>query len=506
MSPRRYDPNVAEYKREQHFNTNLFENLLPRFDAKYRKNLQDDLMTDGTHINKIYEKISTKVPADKRSDSHLITFYTSSNRPVDSQHFFDIRLPMPIFTYIPTEFQILRQNISNKPFLDYSGKVGKPGWIQNLPCYMLDLNRVPLSLVSSSSSIPFIENIRSGIYRKHVHKGGKIAVYSSPNFLRFGGTNPSSTLDDYSKEIIDKCFQYAYWNLPSPLSEKTSRLDNFIFHGSNDIFYHNVVKFNKTLIRIISISEHYDTAKVLHNNLKFCHAKVSMLVDDGDKIYSEVRNVMLTKTIADSFKENEIFSGLILSQKIKNPRYVLVFGSLGKKIESGDLTSLFSIVMQKELQYLDETSSVTFVDKSNTILENTLKLIKDNSNANDVFNSSFKSNNDLKNNLKNSITELFPLYINDDENIHQLSTSVISYLLSHNSENLKNKKIISSIIKILNTAKINSNDWSNDTKSQLKISNRGTNPLTGNPLTLFMESAPKLVHLMVCSRIFSQKF
>ena len=260
------------------------------------------------------------------------------------------------------------------------------------------------------------------------------------------------------------------------------------------------------LIRIISISEHYDTARVLHNNLKFCHAKVSMLVDDGDKISSEVRNVMLTKTIADSFKENEIFSGLILSQKIKNPRYVLVFGSLGKKIESGDLTSLFSIVMQKELQYLDETSSVTFVDKSNTILENTLKLIKDNSNANGVFNSSFKSNNDLKNNLKNSITELFPLYINDDENIHQLSTSVISYLLSHNSENLKDKKIISSIIKILNTAKINSKDWSNDTKSQLKISNRGTNPLTGNPLTLFMESAPKLVHLMVCSRIFSQKF
>ena len=173
----------------------------------------------------------------------------------------------------------------------------------------------------------------------------------------------------------------------------------------------------------------------------------------------------------------------------------------GRKVSSEVLQKLYHEVNRMKLDHIHPKLAVILVGRDPA----SLSYIKQKQKSCDVTGiewEQFDFEEDITTDeLIDKIHEL-----NDDENIHQLSTSVISYLLSHNSENLKNKKIISSIIKILNTAKINSNDWSNDTKSQLKISNRGTNPLTGNPLTLFMESAPKLVHLMVCSRIFSQKF
>ena len=505
MSPKLYDSEDAEFKQQGNFNTKLFEELLPRYDARYNQFLKENLMDDCTSIKQIYEKLSTKFSRTERPNSHTISFHATSNT-FQPTSFFELKLPMAIFTYIPTSFRLLKTIVSNKPLLNNEERnyALKTGSTENTPCYALDFNRVSLSKSSFKGDFS-PPRIGSGLYTKYTHKG-KFVTFSSPNILLLGGSIPSPVIDDHSKEIIDKCFQYAYWNLSAPKKEKSSRLDNLIFHGGRDIFYDNVFKFNKTLIRIISIKKsHWESINLLKKNLKCYIAKVSILVDDGNNFFSELREVFLTETIADSFKDNDIFTGLILSQDNKKLPPI-VFGSLGNKIESNDLTPLFSIVMQKELQYLDENSSITFVDTLNNLLTNILELIKNNSNSNGVFNSSFQSIHDLENSLKNSIKELFPLYINDDGNIYQLSTTVISFLLSSNSEVLKNEKAILLIIKILNSAKINSNDWQNDTQSQLKISNKGSNPLTASILHLFMESAPKLVHLMVCSRIFSQKF
>jgi len=506
MTPRRYDPEDAEFKQENNFNTKLFEELLPRFDNRYGQNLQGNLMDDCTSIKQTYEKLSTKFSKDVRSNSYTISFHTTSNASQEAS-FFELKLPMPIFTYIPTKFGSLQIILSNNRFLKNPGEDIRviPGQVENMPCYTLDFNRVSLSKKGLKGRDPSIQKFSSGIYTKYTHKG-RFVTYSSPNILLLGGSISSPVIDDYSKGIIDKCFEYAYWNLPSPKEEKSSRLDNLIFHGGRDIFYHNVFKFNKTLIRILSIDKnHIDSLKILDKTLKFYTAKVSMLVDNGDKIFSEVHKVILTETIADLFKEGEIFTGLILSHNIK-PHYNLIFGSLGKKIEPDDLTSLVSLVMHKELQNLNETSSITFVDKLNNLSLTISELIKNNSNNDGVFNSSFQLISDREGSLKNSIENLFPLYLNDNGNIHQLSTTVISFFLSHNSEALKNQKAISLIIKILNTAIVNSNDWSDEARLQLKISNKGSNSLTAPTVSLFVESAPKLAHLMVCSRIFSQKF
>jgi hypothetical protein len=510
MTPKLYDSEDADFIQQDNSNTKFFEELLPRYDARYKQSLKEHLMDDCTSIKQIYEKLTKKFCRAERDSSHTISFHATSHTSQPAS-FFDLKLSMPIFTYIPTPFRLFPTLVSNKPLLNVGERppVFHAGLMENMPCYVLDFNRVSLSKKGFKGSSP--PNIGSGIYTKHTHKG-KFVIFSSPNFLKLGGSISSTTIDDYSKELIDKCFEYAYWNLPAPKKEKSSRLDNLIFHGGRDIFYDNVFKFNKTLIRIISIKQNRRIPiTLLKKSLKCYQAKVSVLVDDGNKIFSELRDVLLTETIAESFTKDDVFAGLILSQDNKILP-AIVFGSLGNKLEPDDLTSLVSLVMHKELQDLNQTSSITFVDTLNNLLTTISELIKNNSNYIGVFNPSFKSISDREDSLKNSIENLFPLYINDGGDIHQLSTTVISFLLSHNTgkynqEILKNKKAILLFIKILDSAIVNSNDWTDETQLQLKkLNKKGSDSLTAPIPLLFAESLPKLVHLMVCSRVFSQKF
>ena len=44
MSPKLYDSEDAEFKQQHNFNTKLFEELLPRYDARYNQFLKENLM------------------------------------------------------------------------------------------------------------------------------------------------------------------------------------------------------------------------------------------------------------------------------------------------------------------------------------------------------------------------------------------------------------------------------------------------------------------------------
>ena len=507
MTPRRYNAEDAEFIQEQKFNMKLFEELLPRFDNRYRQNLQNDMMEDCTSIKKKYEKLSTKVKRINRNDSNLIRFCTTSNASEEAS-FFEIKFPMPIFTHIPPQFRPLQTILSNRRFLNSSEEYSRqiPGFVENMPCYTLNFNHVSLyKLNLRDKRNPSVKKIGSGLYTKYAHRG-QYVKFSSPNILLLGGSNPSPIID-YSKKIIDKCFEYAYWNLPTPKGEKSTTINNLIFHGGRDIYYNHVLKLNKTLIRIIKIKKELREFFFLDKKqIKYYEATVSILVDDGNKISSETRIVFLMENIVNLFNEGDIFTGLILQQNIKQPYYSLVIGSLGKKIESNDLISLISILIQKKLQYLEENSSITYVDKITKLSIDVSEMIDNNSIGDDVFDSSFKLISDFENNVKKSIEELFPLYINNDGDVHQLSPTIISFLLDHDSKILSDKKAISVIIKLLNSLKIDSGDWDDDARSQLRISSTKSNPLTSSTLNLLLENIPLLVNIMVYSRIFSQNF
>ena len=133
-------------------------------------------------------------------------------------------------------------------------------------------------------------------------------------------------------------------------------------------------------------------------------------------------------------------------------------------------------------------------------------MINNNPIGNDIFNSSIKSISNFENNVKKSIEALFPFYINNEGDVHQLSTTMVSFLLSYDLKTLSDKKAISTIIKLLDLLKINSTGWGDDARSQLKISSTKSNPLTSSIQNSLLENMPLLVNMMVYSRIFSQNF
>ena len=491
MSDRRYNPENAEFNQDPDFDFTLLNKLMPKFDSHYKKNLQNHMIDDCKSIQTRIKRLSITIPSKDRGDSNLIRFFTLLCEP----SYFKIKFSVPIINHVHPAFKLLHEKIRN---------IYNVGVTEFIPHYMLDINHISLSKIGVAGD-SLVNSIGNGLYTKYSHeKSGKYAQFSSTNILLLGGSK-DNVLE--GKEIIDKCFEYLYWNLPVPKNMKPSTINNLIYHSSDQIYKNNVLELNKTLIKIVKIRREIESLTILKTqNVKCLYADVIILVDDGDKIFSEKRTVFLIESVANLFKEGEIFTGLILRQNFSQPYYSIVIGTVGKKIESNNLTHLISILMQKKLQYLKENSSITYVDKITKLSVDVSEMINNNSIGGDVFDFSFKLISDFENNVKKSIEELFPLYINNDGDIHQLSPTIISFLLNNDSKILSDKKAISVIIKLLNSFKINSENWGDDAHSQLRISSTKSNPLTSSTLNLLLENMPLLVNMMVYSRIFSQNF
>lgn len=491
MSDTRYNRENAEFNQDPDFDFTLLDKLIPNFDSHYKTNLKDRMINDCESIQTRTKRLSITIPSKDRSDSNLIRFFTLLSRA----SYFKIKFSVPLIYYVHPAFKFLHEKIPNFNY---------PGVTEFVPCYLLNLNHVSLSKIGNKGGSS-VNSIGNGLYNKYSHeKSGKYAQFSSTNILLLGGTN-ENVLE--GKEIIDKCFEYLYWNLPVPKNMKPSTINNLIYHSSSKIYTNNILELNKTLIKIIKIRRKIESLTILKTeNVKCLYADVVILVDNGYKIFSEKRIVLLIESVANLFKEGEIFTGLILGQNFSHPHYSIVIGSVGKKIESDDLTHLISIVMQNKLQFLEENSSITYVDKISKLSIDVSEIIKNNFIEDKIFNSSFKSISDFENNVEKSIEKLFPLYIIDDGEIHQLSPAMISFLLSYDLKILNDKKGIFPIIKILKIVKVNSKTWGAAALSQLNISSGRSNPLTGSTQNLLLENLPLLVNMMVYSRIFSQNF
>ncbi len=496
MSEKRYNPENAEFNQKQDFDFTLLSKLIPNFDFRYKKNLKDHMIENCASIQGRVQRLSLKISSKNRDDSNLIRFFTIRN--VDgTASYFKIKFPMPIIQHIHPSFKYLHKKIGN---------FNNPGVEELIPCYLLNFNHVSLSKIGLNSiHDSTIDSIGDGIYTKFSHENsGKYVQFSSTNILRLGGSN-ENVLE--GKEIIDNCFEYAYWNLPTPRNMISSTINNLIYHSSSKIYENNVLELNKTLIKIVKIRRKPESLIILKTqNIRCLYADVVILVDDGNKIFSEKRTIFLIESVANLFKGGDIFTGLILRQNYSQSHYSVVIGSIGKKIESNDLTHLLSIVIQNKLQFLEENSSITYVDKISKLSVDVSEIIENNSFEDGIFDSSFKSISDFESNMEKSIKKLFPLYINDNETIHQLSPTVISFLLSYDPEILQNRNALITIIKILDLISVNSKEWGESAQLQLEISNNKTNHLTSTTQNLLIENLPVLVNMMMYSRIFSQNY
>ena len=61
MSDRSYDPENAEFHREQDFDFTLLETIIPKFDSRYKKNLKERMIEDCKSIQTRSERLSIKI-------------------------------------------------------------------------------------------------------------------------------------------------------------------------------------------------------------------------------------------------------------------------------------------------------------------------------------------------------------------------------------------------------------------------------------------------------------
>ncbi len=475
----------AKYKQENNFARKMLEVLIPQ----YNKSLQIDMIQECGAIMKNIRRFSSKTSS--KDFTTLVNSWTIKGANGEPAYF-TMDFTLPIIQYIPSAFKPIHFKFN---FTIYNQ-------VEYVPCYMMNLNHVTLVKITQNFNSDIYNNLDKSIFAKYVYEGGRSMNFSSSNILLLGATKEHVQASKH--DIIEKCFEYCYWHLPTPKNmNDVSCLHNLIYHKSKYIVNGGVLQLRKTILKIIKINGK-SMLKILPSgsSIKCKSVFVSILVDDGKKIFSEKRHMFITENIINSLKNNDIIHAIIITQNICHPKFSLIIGKIGNIIDLSNLKPFLSIIFWKHLQDITENSSITKVGHLKNITEYTSKILQDNSNEDDLFYPLFIWNTKLSKNIEKSILELFPLYIFDDDIIHQLSPTMLSFLLTISPEIVSDKKFINTIIHLLDHLNINSNNWGKNSTSILDSKNNVVTP----SLNTILSNLPKIVNRMTYSRIFSKHY
>ena len=434
-------------------------------------------------------------------DTEPKSFYIKGMKQKTS--FWEIEFTQPVIQYVPPCFRFLTGNTV----------YNKYGWAEYVPSYLPNLNHVAL-LVNYHKQNPEFANNSDGIMKKYVHEGGRKMATSSLNLMLRHG-HKTRQLDQKAHSAIKSSFEFCFWNLPSPRSRDNPSpcIDNLIYSKEYKIL--RVWMTRKTLIKIISIKDRTEKRPILDPQkevgVKF--AQVLILSDDGNQVQSEKMSVFLTEEVADSVSENDIFNAVLASEINPNSRIgrPIVIGKIGKIVTPNNMNAIVSVAMSKMLQTLEDNSSPTLVGTVNQIKSEITILIQSNSELFSVENFSSEMlgwTKDLPKKISQCIEELSPLFFEVDENIYQLSSTLLGFIASYSPENLENKKFLLNLVKVFDTIKVNGNVWGHDAMMKLRTSTPYASLQSSSEFSTqkILENFPRLLNRMVYSRIFSQHY
>ena len=475
------------YKEQADYNiadtsTKLLEKLIP----SYHQPLQASMVKECNSIINIVREFEPKT----ESKGHGVrikpwTIQYGHKMPA----YFTVNFTMPVIRYISPAFEPIHKRLT---FIKHHKA-------EYVPCYIMNINHVVLIKTSQDSDVTSYR-INKGMFHRYVFiAGGKPMTFSSTNTFLFGSAEEKT--QTMMQDVIERCFEVCYWNLPTPKNiEDKSCIHNLIYRKNDSIITGGVIRLYKTLVKIIRIKnkKSYDILQM--NPIKCRAVDVSLLVYDGKRIFCELRSLFITENVLGSLEEGHIINAIMITQNIKHPTSSLVIGKTGDVIKIGNVMTLLGIILWRNLQHLTENSSITRAGCTKMIMDQILEILHKNSDKSDIFYPDIAWDTKIHNNVKRSISNLFPLYVVEGDIVHQLSPTMMSFLLAFAPKLLSNKEFIGILVRLLDLLEINSSKW--DKESHLILNN--TRSDVSASLDSIFSSLPEIVSKMTYSRIFSR--
>lgn len=463
------------------------ETLLEKHIPKYDNSLSPKMLLEANALEDQIQRfvISTEPESFTIKDLHGETAYWT------------ISFTQPVIQYVPECFRFLTTNIRYR-YISYS-------YLEHIPCYIPNINHVAMYVRYNNRVSEFGNNL-DGLFRKHIFEKGQPMEFSSLNILLKWNSKPVY-FDDSVQDYIKKSFEFCYWRLPTPSHQDDgSCINNLIYATTSRVL--EVLMLRKTLVKILQIDSgrRKEERSVLERNCPGKFAEVLILCDDGEKIIPKKGRVFVLEHIVDSLKEGDVLNAVLVRVGTqKNSKRIMLIGKIGKLVKPDNFQCILSLILSKILQTFENDSSPTKIGTKNKIQFEVTKFIREN---HSMFEGILGWGKDIPKKISKSIKELFPMFLEDGENVFQLSPVLMSFLASTAPQTLENKNSLVLHAKLFDTMKVNSNFWGPKAKMKLRTSDnyekiQGDTPSLASQL---IKVSPRLVNRMVYSRILSQHF
>lgn len=461
------------------------ETLLEKYIPKYDNSLSPKMLLEASALEDQIQRfvIPTEPESFTIKDFHGETAY------------WEITFTQPVILYVPECFRFITRNIL------YHYEKGQ--WLEHVPSYIPNINHVAM-FTSYNNGTPEFENNSDGLFKKFVHVNNPPMTFSSLNILLKWKSKPSY-LDDSIHDYVKKSFEYCYWRLPTSSNQDDgSCINNLIYATTSKV--RGILILRKTLVKILEVEPRKEERALLEKNYRGRFAKVLMLYDNGEKISSEERRIFLLEHIAENVKANDIINSVIVQTNTqKNRSGTVLIGKIGKMVKPDNIECVLSIVLSKMLQTFENDSSPTKITAKDKIAFEITKFFQENF---EIFDAIFGWGKDIPKKISKSIEKLFPIFVQDGDDIYQLSPVMMTFLGITAPEVLQKKNSVVLRVKLFDTMKVNSNFWGPKAKMKLRTSDnyekiQGDTPSLASQL---IKVSPRLVNRMVYSRILSQHF
>lgn len=456
------------------------ESLLERHIPRYDKNLTPNMIQEARTLEYQIEDviIATEPKSFTIKDLHGETAY------------WNLSFTRPVIQYVPECFSAITSNVMYHSL--------HAQHLEHVPSYIPNINHTTLFVNYNHNSPQFSDNT-SGLFKIYKHEKHKPMEFLSLNILQPQHSTPHLP-DEETQKTIKRSFEYCYWKFPTRSFQDDSYIHNLLYATTNKVLW--VLSLTKTLVKVAKIDSRGDSIHLVGREQSAKHAKIMRLCDEGSKLFAENCNAFLLKEVADDMEEGDIINAVMVTDYRR--KIPIVIGKIGNVLRPDELDQVVSIVLAKTLQSISHGSGPMRASSHSDLESRISQFLRTNYR---MFDDVFWWDKNLPEKVSKSMDRLFPLFLEIDGDIHQLSTAIMTFLATSSEiTTLGNRDLLGTIVRFFDAMGIGSN--LNETGVRRKLRNsyeyedlQKAIPTIANDLLC---ASPNLVNRIVCSRILSQ--